>query len=142
MKKHYVTISVAVVCAAIFFFIGDAVGKNSAVSGNNSVRGVFASSTRGGFVGRNGGGFAAGQIIAIDQNSMTVQLPNGNSEIVFYSSSTQVVKLEPQTEPVSSLTPGTQVMIGGTQNSDGSVTAQTIQIRAAGTSTGVFGSGR
>ena len=136
------TIGVAVVCAVVFFFVGDMVGKGSVASTGTGVRGTFASTTRGNFAGRNGGGFAVGQVVSVDQNSMTVQLPNGNSEVVFYSSSTQVVKLQPQTEPVSSLTPGTQVVIGGTQNADGSVTAQTIQIRPAGTSTGMFGGGR
>ena len=79
--------------------------------------------------GRNGagGGFVAGTIEANDGTSLTVQLPNGNSENVFYSSSTQIIKPSPAV--TSDLKPGTMVMVGGTTNSDGSVTAQSIQIR-------------
>jgi len=73
-------------------------------------------------------------VTAIDANSMTVQLANGNSENVFYSNSTQVI--EPQTASISVVKPGTMVMIGGTQNSDGSVTASTIQIRNASSTGG------
>jgi hypothetical protein len=89
-----------------------------------------ASGTRAGFGGAGaGGGFVAGQIVSNDGTSLTVQLANGNSENVFYSSSTQVIKPSPAS--AKDLTTGTMVMIGGTTNSDGSVTAQSIQIRNA-----------
>ena len=48
---------------------------------------------------------------------MTVSLANGNSQVVFYSSSTQVMK--PTIVPASDLVAGTRVMIGGTSNSRG-----------------------
>ena len=62
--------------------------------------------------------------------------PNGNSQVVFYSSSTQVMK--PTIVPASTLGAGTRVMIGGTANSDGSLTAQSIQVQ---TGSGFGGSG-
>ena len=37
-----------------------------------------------------GGGFTTGQIAAIGSRSITLQLANGNSQVVFYSSSTPV----------------------------------------------------
>jgi hypothetical protein len=126
MKKYYVTIIVGIACALIFFFIGRAtVGTTAAVA----VRGAGSSSTRGSFAGRAGagGGFVAGQIVSADAQSVTVQLANGNSEVVFYSSSTQIIKPQPAT--VAALTSGTRVLVGGTANSDGSVTASTIQIQ-------------
>ena len=57
---------------------------------------------------------------------MTVSLANGNSQVVFYSSSTQVMK--PTDSSGKRLATGTRVMIGGTSNSDGSLTAQSIQV--------------
>jgi hypothetical protein len=127
MKKytvHIVWAIVAVVALAGGFFWGKATvparGAGRTFAGT-------ASGTRGGFGG--GGGFVAGQITANDGTSLTVQLANGNSENVYYSSSTQIIKPSPASE--SDLSSGTMVMIGGTTNSDGSVTAQSIQIRNA-----------
>jgi Domain of unknown function (DUF5666) len=136
MKQHSMTITVAIACAVIFFFIGMAYGKGGAAP-TARARGNFASSTRGGFAGRNGGGgFVAGQIVSVASGTMVVQMPNGNSANVFLSGSTQIIK--PQLTSASALTPGTQVMVGGTTNADGSVSAMTIQIRT-GSSTGEFG---
>ena len=131
VKKHWVAIVACIACAVVFFFVGMIVGKG--MSGRTGIAGggYSASSTRGygGGRGGSGGGFASGQISDIEGQSITLQLPNGNSEVVLYSSSTQVIK--PTTASMSDLTVGTQVMIGGTQNSDGSLTAQSIQIRGA-----------
>ena len=80
------------------------------------------------------GGFVSGQIISVDSNSMTVSLANGNSQVVFYSTSTQVTK--PTIVSASTLVAGTRVMIGGTANSDGSLTAQSIQVQ---TGSGLLG---
>lgn len=141
MKKHYLTIGIAIICAVVFFFIGRAT-----VSSSPSGAGTFSSSTRGAFAGRGGAGGAggaalglvAGQIVSVSNGVITVSLANGNSENVYFSSSTPII--EPQPAPASALKPGTTVMIGGTTNSDGSVTAQTIQLRV-GSSTGAFGRG-
>lgn len=132
MKKNWLAIGLCVACAIVFFFAGMFYGKGTA--GTTSAGKEFSSSSArayGGGAGRggNGGGFASGQVTAKDSQSITLQLPNGNSEVVLYSSSTQVVK--PTAASLSDVVPGTHVMIGGTQNADGSLTAQSIQIRAA-----------
>jgi hypothetical protein len=80
-----------------------------------------------------------GQITAMDSSSVTLQLANGNSEVVFYSTSTPVS--EPTTVLANTLKVGTTIMVGGTSNSDGSLTAQTIQVRPAGTTSGGYGAG-
>ena len=129
--KKYLVHAVWVVVAIIAFVSGMYYGKANAAPAGRSGFAGFASSTRGGFGGRagTGGGFVAGQVTAIDANSITIQLQNGNSQVVFYSSSTPVVKTVQA--PVSVLTIGTNVMVGGSQNSDGSLTAQTIQVRSS-----------
>ncbi|SRR5258708_501823 len=125
MKKYSVHIIWLIVVIAAF------VGGTYYPSTTNSAA-TSASSTRGfGGRGGNGGGFAMGQVLSKDSQSITVQLPGGNSEVVFYSSSTQVIKPSPAS--IADLVAGMNVTIGGAQNPDGSVTAQTIQIRASST---------
>jgi len=137
MKKHWLTIILCVACAVIFFFAGMFYGNMTKNAASLAGRGFSSSSARGfGGTARggNGGGFASGQVMAKDNQTITLQLPNGNSEVVFYSSSTQVVK--PTAASVDDVVNGTQVMIGGTQNADGSLTAQSIQIRTSGAPSG------
>jgi hypothetical protein len=141
MKKylvHGIWLVVAIVVGVGGFFYGRSTATTSR-AGFAGGTGTFSSSTRRLAGGTAGGGFATGQITAMDSSSITLQLANGNSEVVFYSSSTPVS--EPTTVSPSTLKVGTNVMVGGTPNSDGSLTAQTIQVRAAGTAGGFGGGG-
>jgi hypothetical protein len=139
MKKYKLHIVWAII--AVIALVGGVFwGKTMASArGTGAFAGAFGSSTRGGFAGRGGaagGGFVAGTVSAIDANSITLQLPNGNSENVFYSSSTSVIV--PQPASISTIQPGTMVMIGGTTDSSGNLTASSIQVRN-GTSGGFTG---
>jgi hypothetical protein len=81
----------------------------------------------GGLRGNRFGGFAAGEIIAKDNNSVTIKLNNGGSRIVFYSNSTEVGKFTKGT--ADDLQVGESVTVSGDANQDGSITAKLIQIR-------------
>ncbi len=91
----------------------------------------------GGFAGRTGargaagGGITLGTIVASSNGSISIQQQNGSStEIVLVGPSTQILKTVAGS--ASDLSVGTTVTITGTSNSDGSMTANSIQIRPAG----------
>jgi hypothetical protein len=79
--------------------------------------------------GAGGRGFngAGGQVISKDDKSLTLQLMGGGSKIVYYSASTTVGKMA--TGTIADVIQGSNVMVMGTTNSDGSVTASLIQLR-------------
>ncbi len=74
---------------------------------------------------RNGNG-VVGDILSVDNNSITVKLPDGSSKIVLMTSATSINKAAQGS--VSDLAVGTRVAAFGTPNSDGSVTATNVQI--------------
>lgn len=79
---------------------------------------------------RGGAGFAAGEVIAKDETSITVKSPDGSTKIVFVTESTEVMNAVKG--GVSDVVVGKNVMVNGTPNQDGSVTAQSVNIRPAG----------
>lgn len=84
---------------------------------------------RGGMMRQNGG-FSAGSIIAKDDKSITVKLRDGGSKIIFLSEKTSVTKSAQGS--INDLAVGTEITTSGTPNQDGSITADTIQIRPPG----------
>ena len=77
--------------------------------------------------GGQGGGFISGEIIGKDDKSVTVKSNNGSSKIIFISDTTKVT--QSMAGSLNELIVGKQVTVNGTTNQDGSVTAQTVQIR-------------
>jgi len=76
--------------------------------------------------GRAGANFLSGEVINKDEKSLTLKLPDGSTKIVFFSGSTQISKATEGT--IDDIEIGKQIMVSGDQNSDGSLTAKTIQL--------------
>lgn len=68
----------------------------------------------------------SGQIVSLDDKSATIKLKDGGSKIILFSDSTVFNKNT--TGSKSDLTQNEQIMVTGSQNSDGSITAQTLNI--------------
>lgn len=80
--------------------------------------------------GRNGQrqGFrpVSGHVLSVDDKSMTVKMTDGSSKIVLFSATTTFSKSDAGTK--SDVKTGEKVVAFGTDNSDGSVTAQSVQL--------------
>ncbi len=140
-KKHFIGAAViAVVLVGVSFGGGIAYGRSHAPTGGFA-RGTFTTAngqfgaggkvsftTRGGMMG---GGATMGQIVSNNGSSISVQLPNGSTQLVLLNSSTQIGKTV--VGNASDLTNGVNVLITGQSNSDGSITAGMVQIRPAST---------
>ncbi len=141
MKKRIITIVGALIVVIAVFYGGMIYGKSqtgtkSPSSGTSAGGQGFGTGRmrNGGSGGGNSGGFVSGQIISKDNQSIIVELSNGSStssgnstKIVLVSNSTPITKSVNGT--LDDLTTGENVTVVGTANSDGSVTAQSIQIR-------------
>jgi hypothetical protein len=95
--------------------------------------GTFMRTGAGGFStmgGRASGSVTSGEVLSQDGSSITLKLMDGGTKIVLLSASTTVSKTSAGS--VGDLSPGTSVFVMGTQNSDGSITAQSVQLRPAG----------
>lgn len=122
---------IGVVIAGISFFGGvkydqsksasvSTAGSNFAQNGQARTGGQRG--TRGAFNG------ASGSIVSKDATGITVSLRDGTgSKIVFLSASTTVMKTTNGT--ASDLIIGKEVSVNGTTNPDGSINAQSIQLR-------------
>jgi hypothetical protein len=133
MMKKILPIIIAVVVAGGLGFYGGTSYNQGADKSIGTPNGSqnFQAGNLSGTMRRNGGmqngGFVGGEIIAKDDKSITVKTQNGGSKIVFFSDSTPVMKSAPGTP--ADLAAGEEVIVTGSTNSDGSITAQSVQVR-------------
>lgn len=105
---------------ALADLMGALVGRNAPGGAAGNAPGGAAGATRA------AGGFTVGSIIAQDSDSITVQLADGSTKIVFYSGSTAIAVSKDGT--AADLTDGQEVSVTGTSNSDGTITATRLQV--------------
>jgi len=131
MKKIIIFVIIFVVVAGGAFYGGMKYGQTKALSSlsrnsQNASPGQRQFSGRNGTNGANRGGFLSGQVLSKDNQSLTLKMSDGSSKIIFFSDSTQISKMADAT--TTDIEIGKQIMVIGQQNSDGSYTANTIQL--------------
>jgi hypothetical protein len=137
MNKNIIiwVIVVVIVVGGISFYSGMKYQSSKSMSAMSGMSGM-AGRTGGTFAGRTGIRGAAGaagsngvtgQVLSKDATSITVKLQSGGSKIVFLSASTSISTFQQGT--IDDVNQGSNVTVVGTTNSDGSVTARSIQIR-------------
>lgn len=127
MKKNLIILIVVAVVVGVAAFYGGMKYSDSKRPGGAAQRLGQA-----GLLGGNrqsNAGFVNGDVISKDDKSITVKTRDGSSKIIFYSASTEISKFA--SGSASDLAVGTSIMVNGKTGSDGSVAAQTIQIRPA-----------
>ena len=142
MHKKYIAIAIiAVFVVGVgMFYAGMKYNKSKLTSqrmlrnGENQFQGQGQGGNRQGGGQRMGGGanngngdFSTGDIISKDDKSITIKTRDGGSKIIFFSDSTTIGKTIQGS--ASDLNVGQQVMVNGKSSSDGSLSAQNIQLR-------------
>lgn len=152
MNKHYIIAGTAAVIIAGGSFYGGTIYAKRTTSERGQLRGQGAAplmrmNGQGGAGaqiqfrgGTTNGGFTAGEVIATDDKSITVKLADGGSKVVFVAESTKVTKTTDGS--ITDVAQGKNIVVMGTANADGSVTAATIQLRPTGTMMMPMGEGR
>ena len=133
MNKNVLVVIAIVAVGAGSFYSGMQYGKKTNGGDDRAARFAQFGGARGGRGGigaQGNSGFVAGEILSKDDKSITLKLRDGGSKIVFVSGSTQVMKSDAGT--LNDLKVGEQVSAMGSTNSDGSINAQSIQIRPTG----------
>ncbi|MFA6017164.1 MAG: DUF5666 domain-containing protein [Patescibacteria group bacterium] len=136
MKNNYLITAILVIVFAGAGFYG---GMKYQQSQRGNFSGQFGNEQipmrngRQGNTGVNGrGGFrpVAGEIISADDKSITVKLQDESSKLVLINSKTVVNKA--QVVDKTELKVGEKVSVFGSENTDGSVTAQNVQLGPVG----------
>ncbi len=68
----------------------------------------------------------SGEVISLGENTITIKLDNGSNKIVLFSPKTDINK--PASASASELKTGEKVTVMGQENSNGSLTAQSIRL--------------
>jgi len=129
MNKQIITIIIVIAVGALGFFGGMKYQESKSVSNRfggdfQNMRGQQSSGQN--QVRRSGFRPVVGEIINQDESSITVKLTDDSSKIVLLSEKTTYNKAETATK--TDLKKGERVNVFGTENTDGSVTAQNIQL--------------
>ncbi len=133
---------IAVIVSSVFFGgLGYSFGKTRSVGSFSQFGGGFPSgregmmgqgNNRSGNMRQGGAGGTSGEVLSKDAQTLTVKLRDGGSRIVLWSPTTQVSRMASGTP--DDVMVGSQVFVTGKTNSDGSVSADMVQIRPIGPS--------
>ena len=126
MKPIYILI-IAVVIGLLGFFSGLKYSQSKIAANRQNLFRQMREGTNGQNMGRRFSGRpVSGEIVSYDENSITVKMPDGQSKIVLLNDTTQINQATAASQ--ANLQKGVQVAVFGSENSDGSMTAQNIQL--------------
>jgi hypothetical protein len=129
MKNPLVVIVlVAVLAGGAAFYGGMQFQKNQrgVAFGANGMRRFGVQGGAGGVGGASGARAVRGEVLSNDGKTVTVKLQDGSTKLVLVSSATVITEASKASD--SALIQGKQVMVFGTDNPDGSVSAQNVSI--------------
>jgi hypothetical protein len=125
MDKKIISIGViALIVGAGIGYEGATAFAHPAVASQTARSGGFAGGMR---TGGAGGGFLTGTVAAKDAGSITLNTKDGSSHVVLVTPNTTVSKSVNGT--LTDVATGSTIIVSGTTNSDGSVSASLIQMR-------------
>ncbi|MFZ2024878.1 MAG: DUF5666 domain-containing protein [Microgenomates group bacterium] len=133
---------IAIACAALGFFGGMKYQQTKSPSfargGLNNMQGGMQNNSQAkqtgttkntNGIGKSFGGMQIGTIASMDETSLTVKLQDGSSKIVILSGTTTYKTMTDASK--SDINVGDTIAISGSTNTDGSVSAQSIQLNPA-----------
>ncbi len=125
-KSFLIALALGLIFAGAGFYGGMKyqLSKEPAFLRNGTVSGARTGGNRNGMA--TGFRPVTGVVVNADSGSITVKLADGSSKIILLNSSTQISQATKAS--VDDLKTGITVAAFGQQNSDGSISAQTIQI--------------
>lgn len=125
-RNLLITIIILLVTGAGSFYGGMLYQKST---NKFSQPGQFSGGVRSTGLTRNGnqiGRPVNGEISSVENNTMTIKTDDGSSKIIIYSDSTKVNKTSEGLK--DDLKVGEQIMVIGSEGSDGTITAQSISL--------------
>ena len=128
-NKIIILVVAVLIVSAGSFYGGVLYEKNTGQRSFNFDRNQMGNlpSNTNGSMRMEGMGANSGEIISKDDTSITLKLADGGSKIIFFSETTEISKNTAGN--LEDLEVGKNIVVQGTENSDGSITAQSIQIR-------------
>jgi len=130
-KKTIIWIIICVVLVAVALFVGTKIPNNKKINpaGNFGQFNTQLGQRSGNQTRNMGSGMTIGEILSKDMQSITIKTRDGGSKIIFYNNKTSIQKtVDGNTD---NLIVGKEINVFGSQNTDGSVNAQTISVRSA-----------
>lgn len=131
MKQNYIVMSIVIIIVGVIAFVAGIQYQKlqrgqmiEQISGGKVMMQVPTGQVR--MMQKNDQTPVIGEIISQDDASITVKMEDGSSKIIILSNSTAVNKQASGSK--SDLLIGENVMVVGSNNADGSITAQNIQL--------------
>lgn len=127
MKNKIIIFVAAIIIGLLSFYAGTKYSSGSKSSQFPNRGTGQALNLKSGANNFNKANFVSGKIIKIDEKSISVELPSGGSRIIFFSENSPINKTE--SGSASDLSVGKEISVLGSENSDGSISASSIQIK-------------